>query len=443
MITTATTEELPLRILGLEVQNVKRLKAINIAPSGDVVIIGGRNGQGKSSILDSITMAMGGKEAICAKPVRDGESRASTTIDLGELVVTRTYTEAGGGTLTVKNRDGAKFSSPQAILDKLTGALTFDPLEFSRLKPAKQLETLRELVGVKTDLLDQQRQAKYDERTTTNRELASAKATLAGLADAIAGQTEPEGEPDISKLTQELEEARAHNVANSTTRARLLKAEEVAEKAHNALQDQRIEVERLKKLLADAEAKLPKLQETYEQATGSLERGQGVVAALKDRDEDAIVERMRTFNEVSALAGQFAAHRETQAKVEALEAQAAEQTKRIETLDERKRDRIANAKYPIEGMTLGDDGILLGGVPFEQASQAERIRVSVAMGIALNPRLKVLLIRDGSLLDEESMASIAEMAAEAGAQIWIERVGNGAECSVVIEDGEILEGGAE
>jgi len=442
MTTTATTET-PLRIVGLEVQNVKRLKAINITPSGDVVIIGGRNGQGKSSLLDSIMMAMGGKETICAKPVRNGEAKASTVIDLGEIVVTRTYTESGGGTLTVKNRDGAKFSSPQAILDKLTGALTFDPLEFSRLKPKLQLETLRELVGVNTEMLDKQRQTKYDERTATNRELAVHKADLAKCIAATFGKAEPVEEPDIAKLAQELEDAKAHNASNAATQVKLDRAQAAADKAAEALQAHQAEIARVKALLAELESNLQGFCEQSDDAAASLARGKDIVAALVDRDEAAIVDRMRTFNEVSALKSQFVAAREVKEKVDALEAQVAEQTKRIEVLDDRKRERIASAKYPIPGMTLGEDGILLDGVPFEQASGAEKIRVSVAMGIALNPRLKVLLIRDGSLLDDESMEAIAEMAAESCAQVWIERVGNGAECSVIIEDGEILGGGAQ
>jgi hypothetical protein len=76
-------------------------------------------------------------------------------------------------------------------------------------------------------------------------------------------------------------------------------------------------------------------------------------------------------------------------------------------------------------------------VPFAQGSSAEQLRVSVAMGLAMNPRLGVLLIRDASLLDDDSMAIVAEMAATANAQVWLERVGDGAECSVVIEDGSV------
>ena len=89
------------------------------------------------------------------------------------------------------------------------------------------------------------------------------------------------------------------------------------------------------------------------------------------------------------------------------------------------------------GLTLGDDGPMLDGVPLEQASGAQKLRVSVALGIAMNPRLKVLLVRDASLLDEDSLALVAEMAAAADAQVWLERVGDGDPAAVVIDDGQV------
>jgi len=88
----------PLRIVRLEAENVKRLTAVELEPKETgLVVIGGRNGQGKSSLLDSISLALGGKRGQPPKPVRDGEDRAVVNVDLGEVIVTRTITAAGGG----------------------------------------------------------------------------------------------------------------------------------------------------------------------------------------------------------------------------------------------------------------------------------------------------------------------------------------------------------
>ena len=103
---------------------------------------------------------------------------------------------------------------------------------------------------------------------------------------------------------------------------------------------------------------------------------------------------------------------------------------------------LAAASFPVAGLSFGEEGLLYQDRPLEQASSAEQLRVSVAMGLALNPQLKVLLIRDGSLLDGDSMRTIAEMAEAAEAQVWIERVGDGDPAAIVIEDGSVREGGA-
>jgi hypothetical protein len=125
-------------------------------------------------------------------------------------------------------------------------------------------------------------------------------------------------------------------------------------------------------------------------------------------------------------------------RFKAANVQAEALTKQIEACDAKKRDATNSAKWPIEG--LGFDtagGVTLNALPFENASSAEQLQVSVAIGLALNPKLKVLLIRDGSLLDNDSLAAVAGMAAKADAQVWIERVGKDDQTSVVIEDGEV------
>jgi hypothetical protein len=91
----------------------------------------------------------------------------------------------------------------------------------------------------------------------------------------------------------------------------------------------------------------------------------------------------------------------------------------------------------VPGLALGESGPTFNGVPLSQASGAERLRVSVAIGLALNPRLRVLLVRDASLLDENSLRLVAEMAQDAGAQVWLERVGDGDPGAVIIADGQV------
>jgi spore coat protein CotH len=120
-----------------------------------------------------------------------------------------------------------------------------------------------------------------------------------------------------------------------------------------------------------------------------------------------------------------------------------EQSKSLNTqiskITDDKAKSLAKAEFPIEGLAIDDDGVTFEDIPFVQCSSAQRIRVSVAIGLAMNPKLRVLLIREGSLLDSKNLGMIAEMAMKAEAQIWIERVSKGKECSIIIENGEILQ----
>ena len=124
------------------------------APDNTVQVRCGRTAQGESSVLDAIWLALGGGEASRAitRPVRDGEDHATVALDLGDLRVTRSWSAAGKSTLRVEAADGARYSSPQAILDRLVWSLSFDPLAFTRLPARQQREALLDLVALDVDL---------------------------------------------------------------------------------------------------------------------------------------------------------------------------------------------------------------------------------------------------------------------------------------------------
>jgi len=164
-----------MKIIRLQAENIKRLIAVEIQPSSNLVQITGKNGNGKTSVLDSIWWCLSGGQNIQSKPIRTGENQAVVVLDLGEMVVTRKFKLNKEGettsSLTVENKVGVKFPSPQALLDKLLGDLTFDPLGFARMEARKQFETLRKFVpSVDFDAIDKQNKEDYDARTDVNRQ---------------------------------------------------------------------------------------------------------------------------------------------------------------------------------------------------------------------------------------------------------------------------------
>jgi hypothetical protein len=109
----------------------------------------------------------------------------------------------------------------------------------------------------------------------------------------------------------------------------------------------------------------------------------------------------------------------------------------METRTAAKVKAIAEAKLPVPGMTLGDGVVLLNNVPFEQASDAQKLIASVRMAMAANPKLKLILIQNGSLLDAKAMELLAKLAEETGYQVFIERVDGSGKVGFVIEDGRV------
>lgn len=189
-----------MKILSLQAENVKRLSAVEIAPDGKSIIIAGQNAQGKSSVLDSILYALAGKDAMPERPIRDGESHAAIKIDLGEYQISRTITANGGGVLKItKPGEKGSLSSPQAILDGLIGTLTFDPLEFSRLKSRDQSRHLQEIVGIDLAKLDAERKVIYDKRHALGQRAEILKGKLAGRS---RNPDVPAEEVDVSAVVK-------------------------------------------------------------------------------------------------------------------------------------------------------------------------------------------------------------------------------------------------
>lgn len=426
-----------MKILALTAENVKRLKAVSIAPDGaPVVTVGGRNGAGKSSVLDSIQYALGGTRDVPDRPIRDGEERAEVVVTLDGLKVTRVFT-AKGSRLVVANGDGAQYPSPQAMLDKLVGRLSFDPLAFARQaksEPKKAVETLRSLVGLDFAEIDARRKAIYEERTDANRDVNRLRVEL---EQATRYDDAPDEEVDVAALLDEQTAARATARANADTRAALNSLKRDNDRRHDAIVAQDAEILDLEEKLAAARERLVEMNEVLAAYLREEDEERARVESLADPDEAPINERIRSANQINARIAANRARAAIETRLRDASNRSDGLTASIDALDAEKAAALSGTSFPVPGLSFDDAGILYNGIPFAQASSGEQLRVSVSMGLALNPKLRVVLIREGSLLDADNLALIGEMAAEADAQVWIERVGDGESCSVVIEDGAV------
>jgi DNA repair exonuclease SbcCD ATPase subunit len=209
-----------LRVVQLVAENFKRLVAVEISPEGNIVEIAGNNGEGKSSVLDAIWVALKGRAANPPEPIRQGEEVAYIELDLGKYRIVRRFTRQEGGDYTdflrVEDPEGLQYPKPQQTLDRLLGAIGFDPFAFVQLKPEKQAAALLGLVtltddeGKPVDLAELRSLDKrlYDTRRDVNRDLKNAEARLTALP---AGEKKHVG--DIEALRTQLTSAAEHNGA--------------------------------------------------------------------------------------------------------------------------------------------------------------------------------------------------------------------------------------
>lgn len=420
--TAPTRTDTGLRVVKLEVERFKRIRAVEITPdpNSSTVTIAGRNAQGKSSVIDAIWAALSGAAAVkgtsTTRPIRDGENSARVTVDLGDIVVTRTW--SGEKTaLKVESKDGAKYSSPQRMLDEMVGRLSFDPLAFASLPSKDQQSELLGLVELPFDpaVLAGQRKSAFDERTDVGRTVKQLKGQLDGFPE--IGDDVPDEPVSVAALVAELDTARELEVSIEVANDEIATARNILAETDRAISELREKENRWLEKLEETKARLAGLPDRIdiEPIRSRIDNAETINAGVRRKQErQQVLDQLEDWRE----------------KQDAL-------TARIADLDKTREAGLAAAEFPVPGLGFDDDGVTLDGVPFAQASAAEQLRVSVAMAMALNPKVRIIRITDGSLLDSENLALIEEMAGANGFQVWIERVDESGAVGVVIEDGEV------
>jgi ABC-type branched-subunit amino acid transport system ATPase component len=389
-----------MKIIELRSENVKKVKAIEIIPKDNIVIISGKNGQGKTSVLDSIWYALEGKTSLkdTPMPIRKGEKKAEVTLTLDDFIVTRNWTGNDKSYLKVTNKEGLSYGSPQELLDSFIGKLAFDPLEFAQMKENEQRELLLEVTGLNFDSLDNMAIELREKRRIQGQTVK----LLSGERETITIENLPGKLISVTSINDELQEALIVN----TKIDEAIRNKEQAEK----------EVKRLKNLIISCEEYL----QTNEKIP---------IDSLKEKlnDSQEINEQVR------------AKERNNVADNKLFEAQKVydEFTEKIEDIAKEKETALSTAKMPITGLSISETGVIYNDIPFGQLSSSEQLKVSLAIAMALNPKLKVIRITDGSLLDDDSMEIIRKLAEKKDYQVWLEKVDGTGKIGFYIEEGEV------
>jgi len=408
-------------LIELTIRDFLKIQALEVTPDGSPMItLAGPNAAGKSSALKALRWALGGAKHAPERPVRKGATKAEVIIETTNLLISKVQTTSGAR-LKVSQRDGVPLpKTAQATLNAMVGDLTFDPLAFSRMPEAKQAEILTDLSGLDLGEIEEDRSTLKEEQSEIRRQQRQAKAELEALPDHGLDEFE---ERNSAELVEELQAAEEINRENQKKRDTL------GELRHTA----RKEVAKVQAI--EEQLRLAKRDLDVIRAAGKLAAEEA--SNLKDVDTEAIREELAGLDEHNAKVRAQARRFQLDQDLKALQYQLDERTIEIKGLDKRKAEALEAVKYPIEGLEVEGRSVLYNGVPLSQASGAETIRISTAIGFALNPELKILLVDEGSALDSKGLELLQGLAAEAGGLVLITRVADGAE-SVDGEDGSTI-----
>ena len=466
-------------IVRLQSSNFKRLSAtgVDLVPNRPTVVLRGKNEQGKSSVLDSIFAVLRG--TIPDRPVRTGASKSETVIEFDTFIVSLTIPAQGSKRLTVKSKEGMPVQSPQTMLQNYSNPILLDPVGFIRQGDTvegrrKQGKMLQELVKLDFSKLDEERSGLYTKRTDvgTKRDLAKGR-----LSNFPFDKDAPTIEVSATVLLQEIEEIQAkgdvvlkqvreHNSANDGVRqkrARLVDEVNQLQRQHSftldtvaaaekTVKDLEKQLVQAKKNVATQTKEAASISERMKAKESELESATKDVENLNDINESEIIQRIASEKEpVAAKVNQCdeintkvrgnKRHLEIVEEVKGYEKQYDELTARIDAIDDSKQKQLALAPFPIAGLSFDDEGILFNGLPFseKQLSKAQLIKAACAIGFAFKPKIPVVLIRDASLLDTDSLKAVADMADANGGQVWLECVQSDDPFAIEIEAGEIKE----
>lgn len=435
-----------MHIIGLVAENYKRLRIVEITPKGRVVQITGKNGQGKTSVLDAIWSALVGSRAIPEKPVRKGAEKARIRLDLGDFILTRVINTNGSHTLKLENAKGTTVSTPQSILDKLLGELTFDPLEFIHMKPAQQVELLRKVAKIELDIdaMNAADSKDYDERTNLNRDIKRLEVEAVGITvqDGLPAEKINEAEIITKLNSASAENAQAQEAFRAKQKLGVAvgMARSAVTKNDNLAEGKKAEIAALERQLKAAKDALKSVEAARADLLAKVEEAEKAYAEAPEGtpiDIAALTQELQHAQLVNRELEKRTRRQGVEDQLRVKKAAAEKLTRSMEDRAEQKRTALQNAAMPVAGLALDENEVTFNGIPIAQLGEAEQIRISASIAMAANPRLRILRILHGESMDEDGLKILAEMAEANDFQIWMAKVDSSGKVGIVMEDGMV------
>lgn len=402
-----------MKINRLEIENVKRIKAVKIEPrESGLTLIGGNNNQGKTSVLDSIAWALGGERFKPSQATKEGSvipPNLHIVMNNG-LVVER---KGKNSALKVTDPNGNK--GGQQLLNEFVEQLALDLPKFMESSGKEKAQTLLQIIGVGDQLVQLEKEEKelYQERLYVGR-TADQKEKFAKEQPYF-----PEAPKDLispSDLIRQQQEILARNGDNQRKRENLHKLEQDYQKINDALSELLAKQKRIEEDLRIARLSATDLQD---ESTAELEDSISNIEEI-NRKVRANLDKEKAEDDAKGYRSQYN-----------------ELTEKINDLRSKKNSLLDSAELPLPELSVADGELIYKGQKWDNMSGSERLKVSTAIVRKLNPDCGFVLLDKLEQMDMETLKEFGLWLESEGLQAIATRVSTGDECSIIIEDGYV------
>lgn len=406
------------KINTLQIENVKRVKAVKFEPTKNgLTIIGGRNKQGKTSVLDSIIWALGGNKY---KPSEVHRKGSSTNPYLKVVLSNGLVVERKGKNSTLVVTDPKGNKGGQGLLDSFVSEFALNVPNFMNADNKKKADTLLNIIGVGEQLAkyEKEEKEKFNERTVIGR-TADQKAKYAKemmfYADA------PKTLVSASELIKQQQEILARNGENQKKRENVTYYEQRVSSLGS-------EVARIQKMLDEKKDELFKEQENLETARKSA-------LDLYDESTEELENNIQNIDEINRKVRTNLDKEKAEEDAAYYQRQYEQLTKEIEKIRENRMKLLEGADMPLEGLSVADGELTYQGFKWDNMSGSQQLQVATAIVRKLNPMCGFVLLDKLEQMDEETLNEFGQWLESQGLQAIATRVSTGDECQLIIEDG--------
>lgn len=409
------------KINKLEIENVKRVKAVTIEPtSNGLTILGGNNNQGKTSVLDAIAWALGGNKYKPSKPTRNGSMNPPTLrVELSNGLIV----ERKGKNSDLKVTDPSGQKAGQQLLDSFVEELALNLPKFIESSSKDKANTLLQIIGVGDKLweLDRKEEKLYSERRTIG-QIADQKKKF---ADEQPQYPEAPNElVSIADLIHEQQEILARNGENARKRQN-------RENIVNSLHLSEARLKQLKEQLAQEEATHEKLMGDYVEANKSIED-------LEDESTDEIENSIANIEEINRKVRANLDKEKAEEDAKQYKSQYEKLSVEIQKVRDERTSLLDSADLPLPGLSVEDGELVFEGQKWDNMSGSQQLRVSTAIVRKLKPECGFVLLDKLEQMDIPTLTEFGKWLESEGLQAIATRVSSGEECQIIIEDGYVV-----